>query len=67
MAQGLGAKVGNLLYASNQVPERVVPAAMMRVMAAPPPAPMDKALKPLAISPNRITRSATVSAVFAIE
>lgn len=73
MAQGLGAKVGALLYASNQTP--VVEVGKMRgygigmgsggntgggVFAAPN-------LKPLAISPNRITRSATVYAVFAIE
>jgi uncharacterized protein YggE len=63
MAQGLNTHLGALLYASNQVPEQTVimndrPAPMARSM---------KALKPLAISPNRITRSATVYAVFAIE
>jgi hypothetical protein len=68
MAQGLSTKLGPLLYASNQTPERNFALARMADMA-PPPSPMMKgrALKPLAISPDRITRSATVYAVFAIE
>jgi len=65
MAQGLGAKVGTLLYASNQTPER--PFAMNGLAAPTRLVREDKALRPLAISPNRITRSATVYAVFAIE
>ena len=67
MAQGLGARLGGLLYASNQIPERPMPMDRMRVMAAPMAAAQKVELKPLAISPNRITRSATVSAVFALE
>ena len=68
MAEGLNTKLGPLLYASNQTPERNFVMARMADMA-PPPAPMMKGrnLKPLAISPDRITRSATVYAVFAIE
>jgi len=65
MAQGLGAKVGTLLYASNQTPER--PFAMNGLAAPTRLVREDKALRPLAISPNLITRSATVYAVFAIE
>jgi uncharacterized protein len=64
MAQGLGAKLGTLLYASNQVPVVGGIGPRMYSMAA---APQDKARQPLAISPERITRSATVSAIFAIE
>jgi uncharacterized protein len=65
MAQGLGAKLGALLYASNQVPVVGGIGPRMYAMAA---APVEKrSLTPLAISPDRITRSATVSAVFAIE
>ncbi len=65
MAQGLGAKLGTLLYASNQNPVVGGIGPRMYAMAA---APAEKrSLKPLAISPERITRSATVSAVFAIE
>ncbi len=67
MAQGLGAKLGALLYASNQTPAGNVTGPRMYAMAAPPPAAQRIELKPLAISPTRITRSATVFAVFAIE
>jgi uncharacterized protein len=67
MAQGLGAKLGTLLYASNTIPTVNPIGPRMYAMAsmAPPP-PVDK-LTPLAITPARITRSATVNAVFAIE
>jgi uncharacterized protein YggE len=65
MAKGLGANLGPLVYASNQVAERPMPimamkGAMAMASAAPPP-------PPLSISPQKVTRSATVYAVFAIE
>jgi len=66
MAQGLGVKVGTLLYASNQTPVDNEPRTRMYGLTAAPPV-AQRSLKPLAISPNRITRSATVYAVFAIE
>ncbi len=66
MAQGLGAKLGTLLYASNQIPVVNGIGPRMYSMAAAP-AEQRVSLKPLAISPARITRSATVNAVFAIE
>ena len=65
--EGLGATLGPLVYASNQVAERPMP--MLRRHKWPcrrrprpraPPAP-------LAISPQKVTRSATVYAVFSIE
>jgi uncharacterized protein YggE len=68
MAQGLGVKLGSLIYASNQAQSRVLmdqntPAPMaMRAFKAERPD-----VKPLALSPERITRSATVYAVFSIE
>jgi uncharacterized protein len=68
MAQGLGARLGMLVYASNQAPPRGIFAlnGMLNTSSASlSPQPVN--LKPLAISPNRITRSATVYAVFAIE
>jgi hypothetical protein len=65
MAQGLGAKLGTLLYASNQNP--VVGGIGPRMYAMAAPAAQHANLKPLAISPDRITRSATVNAVFAID
>jgi len=66
MAQGLGAKLGMLLYASNTIPVVNGIGPRMYSMAAAPAA-QHVNLKPLAISPDRITRSATVAAVFAIE
>jgi len=64
MAQSLNAKLGALLYASNEVQASPIRPMMMRAMAAP--APMDK-VQPLAINPRQIEKSATVTAIFAIE
>ncbi len=65
MAQGLGIKLGGLIYASNQNPE---PAPMMMRAMAPQ---MQKAAgaesAPLAINPRKVERSATVYAVFSID
>ncbi|HEY0265098.1 MAG TPA: SIMPL domain-containing protein, partial [Granulicella sp.] len=63
MATSLNARLGSLLYASNQV-EASVPRPMMRAMAA---APMMEKVQPLAINTREIEKSATVYAVFAIE
>ncbi len=64
MAKGLGATLGTLVYASNQVAERPMPMPMsiheLMMKSAGPHAP-------LAISAQKVTRSATVYAVFAIE
>ncbi|MEO6965286.1 MAG: SIMPL domain-containing protein [Acidobacteriaceae bacterium] len=65
MAQGLGIKLGDLIYASNQAPEPAPHPMMMRSMlagAGETPAPA-----PLAMSPQKVERSATVYAVFSIE
>lgn len=64
MAQSLNAKLGSLLYASNEVQASPIRPLMMRAMAAP--AAMDK-VQPLAINPRQIEKSATVTAIFAIE
>jgi uncharacterized protein len=66
MAKGLGANLGTLVYASNQVPERPMPMPMMRAMAVNGGL-ADKAVQPLALNPQKVTSSATVYAVFAIE
>jgi len=66
MAQGLGVHLGSLLYASNQAPSRGIFPGMMNTSSASLRAQKVN-LKPLAISPDRITRSATVYAVFSIE
>jgi uncharacterized protein YggE len=66
MAQGLGIKLGDLIYASNQAPEtprlmmRAMSAGVSGVLQAPEPAP-------LAINARKVERSATVYAVFSIE
>ena len=72
MAAGLGVKLGTLVYASNQTPPRGIFAALglgspmlKTTNATLGEAKLD--LAPLAISPERITKSATVYAVFAIE
>lgn len=72
MAEGLGVKLGALVYASNQTPPRGLGAllamngAILQTESAEVAA-KPKNLAPLAISPDRITKSATVYAVFAIE
>jgi uncharacterized protein YggE len=71
MAQGLSAKLGQLVYASNQTPPRnffggQMNFATLESMSASVGSSRVN-LKPLAISPDRITKTATVYAVFAIE
>jgi uncharacterized protein YggE len=71
MAKGLGAKLGPLVYASNQAPPRGLAALlgsngmMLNTESASISSKIN--LKPLAIQPERITKSATVYAVFSIE
>jgi hypothetical protein len=65
MAQGLGIQLGDLIYASNQAPESPRP-IMMRSMAMATPQAEAKA-SPLAISAQKVEKSATVYAVFAIQ
>jgi uncharacterized protein YggE len=72
MAKGLGANLGPLVYASNQSPPSGIFAnlgfgnvqlnTMSETMSI-----RAKNLAPLAISPERITKSATVYAVFSIQ
>jgi len=68
MAKGLGAKLGPLVYASNQVPNRFggmlyTESASIGGRAVPSPPPPT----PLAVMGKEIEKSATVYAVFAIE
>ncbi len=72
MAEGLGVKLGALVYASNETPPRGLAAALGMFGVGQINATVDtiaakKNLAPLAIAPERITKSATVYAVFAIE
>ena len=63
MAKGLNARLGALLYASNET-QVAPPHPIMRAMAAPAAA---MKVEPLAINARQIEKSATVYAVFAIE
>lgn len=67
MADGLKVELGGLIYASNEPPARpVVP--LMRMEAIHSKAEGNSSgISPLAISARRITQSATVYAVFAIQ
>lgn len=64
MASGLGVTLGPLLYASNQTQQRTIYPMMAGLqMAKVASAPV----KPLSISPQRISQSATIHAVFSIQ
>jgi uncharacterized protein YggE len=65
-AAGLKCKLGGLVYASNQVPVRGIFGGMLNTESASV-ASSKVNLKPLAIAPEKITKSATVYAVFTIE
>jgi hypothetical protein len=65
-AAGLKSKLGAMIYASNQVPVRGIFGGMLNTENASMAARKAN-LKPLAIAPEKITKTATVYAVFAIE
>jgi uncharacterized protein YggE len=65
-AKGLKSRLGALVYASNQVPPRGFLGSMFQTQSASV-SPTKVNLKPLAIAPEKVSRSATVYAVFAIE
>jgi uncharacterized protein YggE len=65
MASGLGAKLGWLIFASNEAPTRpITPLPRMAPMMA---MKAEATTPPLAINPRKVTSSATVYAVFAID
>lgn len=64
LAKGMGAQLGKLVYASNQIAETARPFAYETNFSA---GLARKATAPLAIEPSKVTRTATVYAVFAIE
>ena len=64
LAKGMGVKLGALVYVSNQTSAPVYP--MFRTMAAPMSA-MAGQQQPLAIEPRKVTSTANVYAVYAIE
>ncbi|MGB6974439.1 MAG: SIMPL domain-containing protein [Terracidiphilus sp.] len=66
LAHGMEVRLGPLVYVSNQLSSVGLPRPMMmdsRLFTAG----VDKAAPPLAVEPNKVTREATVYAVFAIE
>lgn len=65
LAKGMGVNLGKLIYASNELSAPVFPVRpLARFAAAEAKAPE---APPLAIEPHKVTRSASVYAVFAIE
>jgi uncharacterized protein len=67
MAKGLNAKLGPLVYASNQTPPRAFFGGGVLNTESASMSSSKINLKPVAISPEKIEKSATVYAVFAIE
>ncbi|QNI36368.1 SIMPL domain-containing protein [Edaphobacter albus] len=65
-AAGLKCRLGSMIYASNQVPIRGLFGATLNTETASASSARVN-LKPLAIAPEKITKTATVYAVFAIE
>ena len=65
LAQGMGVKLGPLVYVTNQVSAPVVSFRTYNAMAAPEAS--GAAAPPLAIEPHKVSREATVYAVFSIE
>ena len=66
MAKGLNAKLGDLVFASNQapIPEYAGSAGKLEFMVPPPPPPPRPQL---VLYPKKVKSDATVYAVFAIE
>ena len=62
LAKGMGVQLGALIYVSNETSRPVTPFFAMNRLAsqAPPPTP-------LAIEPQKVTRSASIYAVYAIQ
>jgi uncharacterized protein len=64
LAKGMGVRLGALIYVSNQLSSPGFPRPMARGFAM---AANAESAPPLAVEPNKVTREATVYAVFAIE
>ena len=64
LAKGMGVRLGAVIYVSNQLSSPIVPRPIMRSFAM---APQVQAGPPLAIEPHKVSREATVYAIFGIE
>lgn len=62
LAKGMGVRLGALIYVSNEVSEPVRPMMASRLFT-----PERAQAPPLAIEPQKVTRSASIYAVYAIE
>jgi uncharacterized protein len=67
MAGGLNAALGPLVYASNEAPSRGPQPLMMARTITPMALAAAKEVEPLSVSAQKVTASATVYAVFAIQ
>jgi uncharacterized protein YggE len=67
MTKGLGVTLGPLVYASNQTPPRPGVFGMLNTDSASLSRALNKNLKPLAIRPDKLSKSATVYAVFSLQ
>jgi uncharacterized protein YggE len=67
MAAGLGVKLGTLVYASNQTEPPIRFGTSNETVTVTVTAAAKQNLKPLAVVPEKIQKTATVYAVFAIE
>jgi uncharacterized protein YggE len=65
LAKGMGVHLGALLFTSNQLTAPIFPRPMMRAFGVAGAA--ETAPPPLAIEPQKVTREASVYAVYAIE
>jgi uncharacterized protein len=64
LAKGMGVRLGALIYVSNQLSASTIPRPMLRAFAM---SPNVAAGPPLAVEPHKVSRQASVYAVFAIE
>ena len=64
MAKGLGAKLGELVYASNRAGTTLLTVEAVSAVVAPPPPPPPASLT---LFPEKVKADATVNAVFSIE
>lgn len=67
MAKGLNATLGPLVYASNQTPPRLGYFGTLETSSSSVSQVLHRNLKPLAVRPDKISRSATVYAVFSLQ
>ncbi|MFZ0746118.1 MAG: SIMPL domain-containing protein [Terracidiphilus sp.] len=63
LSKGMGVRLGALIYVSNQLSAPTFPRPMVRAFAMK----SEQAATPLAIEPHKVSREASIYAVFAIE